>query len=61
MCEKCNNTGWVCEFCGTQWELENGETCCGAGNNCTCNPNGSYSFDIIIASINQDDEITPVH
>ena len=55
MCDICNNTGWICENCGTQWEKENGETCCGAGENCICNPNGNFEFAAVYASVNPDE------
>lgn len=41
MCEKCNNTGWVCEdHDNLPWEsgFENDCTCGGAGMPCGCNP-----------------------
>ena len=29
-CELCEDTGWVCESCGTRWEKKDDSTCCGA-------------------------------
>lgn len=49
-CQLCGGTGWVCENCGTQWEAADGETCCGAGKNCECNPSGHYEFKAVYAS-----------
>jgi hypothetical protein len=54
MCKICENTGWVCEKCGTRWELENGGTCCGAGSNCVCNPNGNVEWIAVHASTNKE-------
>ncbi len=52
-CSECEGTGWVCENCGTRWELEAGGTCCGAGNNCHCNPNGEVQWLAVIASTDE--------
>jgi len=50
MCEICEGTGWVCENCGTRWQLMNRETCCGAGQNCVCNPNGDVDWKVVYAT-----------
>ena len=47
-CELCENTGVVCENCGTVWELPDGETCCGAGMQCVCG--AEFQFEAIYAS-----------
>ena len=57
-CDKCEDTGWVCENCGTRWELFGGGDCCGAGKNCECNLDGNYEFSVIFASTNPNDKIT---
>lgn len=49
MCNVCEGTGWVCEKCGTRWELVDGGTCCGAGEKCMCNPNGNIEWQLIYA------------
>lgn len=49
-CQVCDGTGWVCENCGTRWELLQGGTCCSAGKNCVCNPHGDMDWDHIFAS-----------
>lgn len=54
-CEICEGTGWVCENCGTRWELSDGGTCCGAGNPCVCNPNADFEFEAVIASTSPDE------
>lgn len=59
-CSVCDGTGWVCENCGTKWELDDGSTCCGAGEPCICNPFVEIEFDHISASVS-DDEITILH
>ena len=51
-CPICEDTGWICENCGTRWELSSGGTCCGAGGNCNCNPNGEIEMDCVFASTN---------
>jgi len=51
-CSRCSGTGWVCEVCGTRWELESGETCCSPGKSCDCNPDGDYDFESVFASTN---------
>lgn len=53
-CELCEGTGWVCESCGTRWEEEDGSTCCGAGTNCVCNPDGVVDWQAVHASISMD-------
>ena len=50
MCEICEDTGWVCENCGTRWELPDGRTCCGSGVNCICNPDGEVEWKMVYAS-----------
>ena len=49
-CELCEGTGWVCENCGTRWELADGGTCCGAGQNCACNPSGDVEWQAVYAT-----------
>lgn len=53
-CEACEGTGWVCEECGTRWELHSGGTCCGAGKNCHCNPQGAVDWKAVRASVDAD-------
>lgn len=50
-CSKCDGTGWVCENCRTVWEQSTGETCCGAGMPCDCNPSADYQFAAVIATV----------
>lgn len=54
-CEFCSGTGWVCENCGTRWELKDGGTCCGAGQNCDCNPDGEVDWIAVHATTAPDD------
>lgn len=49
-CDICDDTMWICESCGTRWELKEGGTCCSAGKSCTCNPNGMCDWKEIICS-----------
>lgn len=53
-CEICQDTGWVCENCDTQWEIANGETCCGAGKSCVCNPNGDVQWQVVYATVDSE-------
>lgn len=50
-CAQCDGTGWVCENCRTAWEKSGGETCCGAGMPCECNPSAHYEFAAVIAAV----------
>lgn len=52
-CELCEDTGVVCENCGTRWELENGDTCCGAGNPCVCG--AEFQWGAVYASTDPDE------
>lgn len=53
-CELCEDTGWVCENCGTRWELASGDTCCGAGKACVCNPDANFEWQAVYASTDPD-------
>jgi protein involved in temperature-dependent protein secretion len=53
-CDQCEDTGWICENCWTRWEKEDGTTCCGAGQNCVCNPNGEVNFIEIFSEIKKE-------
>lgn len=54
-CKICNNTGWVCERCGAEYESCAHDSA--AGKACDCNPNGYYEFAEIIAEV----EDYPLH
>lgn len=49
-CELCEGTGWVCENCGTRWELKGGGVCCGSGVACECNPDGEVEWQAVSSS-----------
>lgn len=49
-CKQCSGTGWVCESCGTMWELDCGATCCGAGVPCVCNESADVNWLAVYAS-----------
>ena len=52
MCNKCNNTGWVCEdHTDKPWGEEEGECECGAGKNCDCNSNGDVEWEAVYATV----------
>lgn len=51
-CQACAGSGWVCEnHPDRPWENANGTTCCGgAGGNCSCNSDGAFEFQAVLAS-----------
>jgi hypothetical protein len=52
-CDKCCDTGWVCEsHLNKTWEsgLDNDCDCGGAGASCSCNPHGHLPNCTIVVS-----------
>lgn len=62
MCNKCNDTGWLCGCDLTKpWEGLGSCGCGESGKNCLCNPSGDFGADVIVLESTNKSEITKIH
>lgn len=62
MCQKCNDTGWLCGCdLSNPWDGEGNCGCGESGKNCLCNPDGNLGDDVRVIASTNTVEITKIH